>query len=96
MNKLLLVLLLTSAMLQAQTVVEPDSTGVAKANDSLVMQQAVKRDTLKPFKRYKAEGVSAVVGEYVILDSDISRAACHEQEYAQKQSVFQFLCGRLS
>ena len=74
MNKLLLVLLLTSAMLQAQTVVEPDSTGVAKANDSLVMQQAVKRDTLKPFKRYKAEGVSAVVGEYVILDSDIDKA----------------------
>ena len=74
MNKLLLVLLLTSAMLQAQTAVEPDSTGVAKANDSLVMQQAVKRDTLKPFKRYKAEGVSAVVGEYVILDSDIDKA----------------------
>ena len=74
MNKLLLVLLLSTAMLQAQTVVEPDSTGVVKANDTLVMQQTVKRDTIKPFKRYKAEGVSAVVGEYVILDSDIDKA----------------------
>jgi peptidyl-prolyl cis-trans isomerase SurA len=74
MNKLLLVLLLSTAMLQAQTVVEPDSTGVVKANDTLVIQQTVKRDTIKPFKRYKAEGVSAVVGEYVILDSDIDKA----------------------
>ena len=74
MNKLLLVLLLSTAMLQAQAVVEPDSTGVVKANDTLVMQQTVKRDTIKPFKRYKAEGVSAVVGEYVILDSDIDKA----------------------
>ncbi|CAM3481244.1 Chaperone SurA [Aequorivita lipolytica] len=67
-------LLFSTAMLQAQTVVEPDSTGVAKSNDSLVVKQTVKRDTLKPFKRYKAEGVSAVVGEYVILDSDIDKA----------------------
>jgi peptidyl-prolyl cis-trans isomerase SurA len=61
-------------MLQAQTVVEPDSTGVAKSNDSLVVQKTTMRDTLKPFKRFKAEGVSAVVGEYVILDSDIDKA----------------------
>ncbi|TXD68306.1 peptidylprolyl isomerase [Aequorivita lipolytica] len=74
MSKFLLMLLFSTAMLQAQTVVEPDSTGVAKSNDSLVVKQTVKRDTLKPFKRYKAEGVSAVVGEYVILDSDIDKA----------------------
>lgn len=67
-------LLFSTAMLQAQTVLEPDSTGVVKSNDSLVMRQTLKRDTLKPFKRYKAEGVSAVVGEYVILDSDIDKA----------------------
>ncbi len=52
---------------------EPDSTGVVKSNDSIVVQQVVKRDSV-PFKRYKAEGVSAVVGEYVILDSDIDKA----------------------
>ena len=28
----------------------------------------------QPFKRYKAEGVSAVIGEYVILDSDIDKS----------------------
>jgi len=67
-------LLFSTAMLQAQTVVEADSSGVVKSNDSLMVQQTIKRDTLKPFKRYKAEGVSAVVGEYVILDSDIDKA----------------------
>lgn len=74
MNKFLLVLLFSTAVLQAQIVLEPDSTGVVKSNDSLVAQQLTQRDTLKPFKRYKAEGVSAVVGEYVILDSDIDKA----------------------
>jgi peptidyl-prolyl cis-trans isomerase SurA len=73
MNKFLLVLLFSTAILQAQVVLEPDSTGVVKSNDSLVVQQIVQRDTV-PFKRYKAEGVSAVVGEYVILDSDIDKA----------------------
>ena len=73
MNKFLLVLLFSTSLLQAQVVLEPDSTGVVKSNDSLVVQQIVQRDTL-PFKRYKAEGVSAVVGEYVILDSDIDKA----------------------
>ncbi|HLT50249.1 MAG TPA: hypothetical protein VKZ90_07350, partial [Aequorivita sp.] len=74
MNKFLLVLLFSTAVLQAQVVLEPDSTGVVKSNDSLMVQQQMQRDTLKPFKRYKAEGVSAVVGEYVILDSDIDKA----------------------
>ena len=74
MNKFLLVLLFSSAVLQAQVVLEPDSTGVVQSNDSLVVQQVMRKDTLKPFKRYKAEGVSAVVGEYVILDSDIDKA----------------------
>ncbi len=73
-NKFLLVLFFSTTILQAQEVVEADSTGVAKSNDSIVVQQMVQRDTLKPFKRYKAEGVSAVVGEYVILDSDIDKA----------------------
>ncbi|MRT17906.1 peptidylprolyl isomerase [Vitellibacter sp. q18] len=73
MNKFLLAALFSSALLQAQVVLEPDSTGIVKGNDTLVAQQTIKRDTLKPFKRYKAEGVSAVVGEYIILDSDIDK-----------------------
>ena len=67
-------MLFSSAIMQAQVVLEADSTGVVKENDSLIVQQVVQRDTLKPFKRYKAEGVSAVVGEFVILDSDIDKA----------------------
>lgn len=73
MNNFLLISLFSTTILQAQVVLEPDSTGVVKSNDSLVVQQIVQRDTV-PFKRYKAEGVSAVVGEYVILDSDIDKA----------------------
>jgi peptidyl-prolyl cis-trans isomerase SurA len=73
-NKYLVLLLFSTAMLQAQVVVEADSMGVVKSNDSIMVQQTVQRDTLKPFVRYKAEGVSAVVGEYVILDSDIDKA----------------------
>lgn len=75
MNKFLLILLLSTIYIQAQEVVVADSTGVVKSNDSLVANiQTISNDTLKPFKRYKAEGVSAVVGEYVILDSDIDKA----------------------
>lgn len=73
-NKFLLLLIFSSTILQAQVVVEADSMGVVKSNDSIMVQQVVQRDTLKPFKKYKAEGVSAVVGEYVILDSDIDKA----------------------
>ncbi len=74
MNKYILLLLFATAAMQAQVVLEPDSSGVVKDNDTLVVQQYKLRDTLKPFERFKAEGVSAVVGEYVILDSDIDKA----------------------
>lgn len=67
-------MLFSTTLMQAQVVLEPDSTGVVKENDSLIVQQIVQKDTLQPFKRYKAEGVSAVVGEFVILDSDIDKA----------------------
>lgn len=74
MNKFLLFFLFCIPMIYGQTVLEPDSTGVVQSNDSLVVSQVVQRDTLVPFKRFKAEGVSAVVGEYIILDSDIDKA----------------------
>jgi len=57
----------------AQEVVTVDSTGVVKNNDTALAVQA-KKDSVKPFKRYKAEGVSAVVGDYVVLDSDIDKS----------------------
>ncbi len=73
MNKLFCLLFFFAVGLQAQNVVVADSTGVVKSNDTIVEAQPMVKDTLKPFKRYKAEGVSAVVGEYVILDSDIDK-----------------------
>lgn len=57
----------------SQEVVVVDSTGVAKGNEA-EMDSVVQKDTILPFKRYKAEGVSAVVGDYVILDSDIDKS----------------------
>lgn len=61
-------------MLQAQNVLVADSTGVVKSNDSISMiSTTVAKDTLKPFERFKAEGIGAVVGEYIILDSDIDK-----------------------
>ncbi|WP_317194743.1 peptidylprolyl isomerase [Aequorivita echinoideorum] len=74
MNKMLLLLILGTFGLQAQEVVTADSTGVVKSNDSLMVVKPLAKDSIKPFKRYKAEGVSAVVGEFVILDSDIDKA----------------------
>ncbi len=61
-------------MIQAQNVLVPDSTGVVKSIDTIaVTTKTVYKDTLKPFQRYKAEGIGAVVGEYIILDSDIDK-----------------------
>lgn len=58
-----------------------DSTGVAKENPLLntSLEDRVV-DSLKPFKRFKAEGVSAVVGEYVVLDSDIDKSYLEFQQ----------------
>lgn len=41
----------------------------------------VKKDTIKkPFNRYKVEGVAAVVGDYVVLDSDIDKGYLEFQQ----------------
>lgn len=62
-------------MMMSQEVIAVDSTGVAK--EKVVVDEVIAPtlDTVKtPFKRYKAEGVSAVIGEYVIVDSDIDKS----------------------
>lgn len=67
-------LLLAGYMMQAQNVVVPDSTGVAQEKEQIQQEtQAAVLDTLKTFTRFKAEGISAVVGEYVLLDTDIDK-----------------------
>ncbi len=66
-------LIFCTGQLEAQEVVVPDSTGVAKSTTE-ILDTTSKKDTVKaPFKRYKAEGVTAVVGDYVVLDTDIDK-----------------------
>ncbi len=65
---LTLALLLLAFGAQAQVIV--DTTQVTTLP---VVEKVV--DTVKPpFKRFKAEGVSAVIGEYIVLDSDIDKS----------------------
>ena len=69
----LLIILFAQVVVFGQEVVVVDSTGVA-ANAIVEETIVSKKDSVIPFKRYKAEGVSAVIGEYVILDSDIDKS----------------------
>ncbi|PQB03949.1 peptidylprolyl isomerase [Aureitalea marina] len=72
---LIVVMLLLVSVTQAQEVVTVDSTGVAKGSaEELTSQTVEKKDTVRTFKRFKAEGVTAVVGNYVILDTDIDKS----------------------
>ena len=56
----------------SQEVVTIDSNGVAR-NSELTSQEKT-NDTLNVFKRYKAEGVCGVVGDFVILEFDIDKS----------------------
>jgi peptidyl-prolyl cis-trans isomerase SurA len=74
MNKIFWLLFFSATIIQAQNVVVPDSTGVVQDNEELTYTaNKVEKDTTGPFKRFKAEGISAVVGEYIILDTDIDK-----------------------
>lgn len=71
MNKIVWIFLFAFSFTQAQVVLEPDSDGVVHDQEE---EKEIAQDTIeKPFTRYKAEGISAVVGEYVILDTDIDK-----------------------
>jgi peptidyl-prolyl cis-trans isomerase SurA len=70
----LLFFLLTIGI-QAQEIVI-DSTNVIQDEVKVLL----KKDTITPFTRFKAEGVSAVVGEYVVLDSDIDKSYLELQQ----------------
>ncbi|MEZ4857198.1 MAG: peptidylprolyl isomerase [Flavobacteriaceae bacterium] len=76
-NKLLSFLLLLSiATLHSQEIVI-DSTNVIKEE---IGSKPKSNDSIKPFTRFKAEGVSAVIGEYVVLDSDIDKGYLELQQ----------------
>ncbi len=76
MNKalFLLSLLCASTLVIAQ---ENDSISLPDTNleppDLTVNETAFKKDTTKTFKRVKLDGIAAVIGDYVILDSDIDK-----------------------
>ncbi|MEL6810775.1 MAG: peptidylprolyl isomerase, partial [Bacteroidota bacterium] len=75
-NLYTLLFIFAFSVLQAQEVVI-DSTNVIP--DPLD-ETAMKKDTVKEFKRFKAEGVTAVIGEYVVLDSDIDKSYIELQQ----------------
>ena len=72
---LTMILIITVTTVQAQVVI--DSTNVIP---DPISKAEIKKDTVKTFKRFKAEGVSAVVGEYVVLDSDIDKSYIELQQ----------------
>src|SRR6056297_1644918 len=51
--------------LQAQEVVVTDSTAIQDVQPE--------KDTIKASERFKVDGVAAVVGDYVVLESDIDK-----------------------
>jgi len=72
-----LLFILFQATVIAQEVVTVDSTGVAKNSPITEDQKITDKDSIIPtstFKRIKAEGVSAVVGDFVILEFDIDKS----------------------
>jgi len=71
---LFLAIVLGSWVGQAQIVI--DSTNVIQDPIKTVKV----KDSVKPFQRFKAEGVSAVIGEFVVLDSDIDKSYLELQQ----------------
>lgn len=59
-----------------------DSTLVITDKDNLSQTVKVK-DSVKPFSRRKADGIAAVIGDYLILDSDITKM----REDAEQQGI---------
>ncbi|WP_142783214.1 peptidylprolyl isomerase [Changchengzhania lutea] len=61
---------------QAQEIIK-DETEVVEASqevDSLVVPQTVKVDSVTTMKPRKVDGVAAVVGDFIVLESDIDKA----------------------
>lgn len=67
--QILLISLLTPIIAQEVVV---DNDGVAENTE--IIEQQTEIDTVINFKRFKAEGVSGVVGDFVILEFDIDKS----------------------
>ena len=75
-NSLLAMFMVSCFNVLSAQVVVVDSTNVIQEAATVTKV----KDTVMPFKRFKAEGVSAVVGEYVVLDSDIDKSYLELQQ----------------
>lgn len=73
-NLLFVLLILLSVKGIAQEVITVDSTGVVENKDEVKIKTKTQTDSTNSFKKFKAEGVSAVVGDYVILEFDIDKS----------------------
>lgn len=56
------------------TAVQTKQVIVTESSTAITETAAVQDTVKKPFKKFKVDGVAAVVGEYVVLDSDIDKA----------------------
>jgi len=67
----LLVFVSTIGMVAQET--EESTTAPKEVSEANEMTDPVIKDTVNNFKRIKLDGIAAVVGDYVILDSDIEK-----------------------
>ncbi len=65
--------LLFSGMATAQDSIPNVSADEAESMEAIAEAAPVKKDSATNFKRIKLDGIAAVVGDYVILDSDIEK-----------------------
>ncbi|WP_244592971.1 peptidylprolyl isomerase [Pukyongia salina] len=75
----LMFLFLSLGGINAQVIDTGEESLEVKAIDETPVKEVAK-DTVKPFKRIKAGGVSAVVGEYVIVEFDIDLSFLEMQQ----------------
>ncbi|TDS17059.1 periplasmic chaperone for outer membrane proteins SurA [Maribacter caenipelagi] len=65
--------LLFSGIATAQDSIPSESANEAEPMETIAEAAPVKKDSSINFKRIKLDGIAAVVGDYVILDSDIEK-----------------------
>ena len=62
-----------SISIQAQEYDSIPDTQIEPPETPMVADADIKKDTTNTFKKIKLDGISAVVGDYLILDSDIEK-----------------------
>jgi len=72
-NTLLLSFLFISSIAISQVPEEMPDTQIEPPQPELQAEMGIKKDSTPKFKRLKLDGIAAVVGDYVILESDIEK-----------------------